>query len=204
MVVTLGVEEVDDLILKSGRQHVHHGFVIGSTVLVSVLETLDFVVLNGHDQGVLAPVTPVLVRVPNAREMATLHGGIDALGRHRTSVAVSISQGREMSLLGSQHSGDRIPRVAVLTRVVEAADMTRLSRGVSTFTPPIKTKFRVLVWRHEAARVVETVLHGPGQVRDRQLGRLDDCATDAEQGSRVVESLLRHDYALFSNHVFTN
>jgi hypothetical protein len=195
MVVSLGVEVVNDLILKTGRQHLHHDFVIRSAVLVPVLETFDLIVLDSHDKGVLTPAAPVLVRVPDAREMAALHGGIDALGRHGTSIAVSVSQGREMSLLGSQLSGDRIPRVAVLARIVKTTNMTSLSSRVRTLTPPIKTRCRFFVRRHEAAWTFETVLHGPGYVGNWQLGRLDDCARDAEQGSRVVD-LVRHGYVV--------
>jgi hypothetical protein len=72
VIVALGVQVVDDLVLISRRQHIHDYVVIGSAVVVPVLEALDLIVLDGHDQGVLAPGTPVLVRVPEAREMATL------------------------------------------------------------------------------------------------------------------------------------
>ena len=161
MVVALGVEVVDDLILNPGRQHLHHDFVVRSAVVVPVLEALDLVILDSHDQGVHTPVASVLVRVPYALEMAALHGGIDALGRHGASVEVSVSQGREMSLLGSQLSGDRVPHVAVLARRVEAVNMPSLSSRVRTLTLPIKTKCGFFVRKHKAARVVETVLYGP-------------------------------------------
>jgi len=49
-----------------------------------------------------------------------------------------------------------------------------------------KIRCILLVRMHQAARAIEAVLHGPRYVRDRQLGRLDDCPGDAEQGSRVV------------------